>query len=242
MVLRAIAAVMVLLSAAPQSVAAGGGPVVLYYVQRPPFMGRDAKDNLAGVLIPPVAAAFAKAGIPVVWSEASPLRQVTIIQSNAVRACSIGRYKTPERAAFAKFSVPYYQDSSWVGLTNVAFNAADHVRAADLMADPHVTVLIKDDIKFGPYVDNLIAHMKARRVGSASDYDQLIRMIQARRADFTLISGEEETYYRDKLGLTDKDFKIIHFSDMPAGEKRYLMCSKLVEDAEMERINAGLLK
>ena len=47
-------------------------------------------------------------------------------------------------------------------------------------------------------------------------------------------------YYRDKLGLSERDFKVIRFIDMPAGEKRYLMCSKLVGDAEMEKINAYL--
>ncbi|MBV8636355.1 MAG: hypothetical protein JO002_17825, partial [Burkholderiaceae bacterium] len=148
-------------------------------------------------------------------------------------------YKTPDREAFAKFSVPFYQDSSWVGLANVKFKAADQMRAADLMADPTVTVLLQDDIMFGAYADDLIVHMKAKRVGT-SDYSQMIKMIQAGRADLSLITGEEEAYYRNQLGYTDKDFKIIHFTDMPTGEKRHLMCSKSVDDAEMEKINAGL--
>ncbi len=40
--------------------------------------------------------------------------------------------------------------------------------------------------------------------------------------------------------ISERDFNIIDFSDMPAVEKRHLMCCRLVEDAEMERINAGL--
>jgi len=239
MVLRRIAVIAAILSIAPACFAAGE-PIVVYYVQRPPFMGHDTDGKLAGILIQPVAAAFSRAGIPVDWRESSTTRQLTIIEANATRACSVGRYKTPERAAFARFSVPFYQDLPWVGLAGVKFKVPEHARAADLLADPGVTVLLKNDIKLGPYVDGLIEHMKAKRVGITSDFDQMISMIQAGRADFSFITGEEEMYYRDKLGLSERDFKVIRFTDMPAGEKRYLMCSKLVGDAEMEKINAYL--
>lgn len=237
--LRNITFALAVLPVVPPCLAAGD-PLVLFYVQRPPFMGSGAGAGPAGSLIAPVEAAFAKAGIPAVWREASTLRQLTIIRNDTMRACSIGRYKTPDREAFARFSIPFYQDQPWVGVANVRLKIGERARAADLMADPNLTVLLKDDIKFGPYADDLIAHMKARRVGAMSDFGQIIRMIEAGRADFSLISGEEELYYRKQLGYTDKDFKVIHFTDMPAGEKRYLMCSKSVRDAEMEKINAGL--
>jgi ABC-type amino acid transport substrate-binding protein len=217
-----------------------GDPLILYYVQRPPFMWRDAQGKVTGVLVTLTAAAFAKAGVAIIWKEASPPRQLAIIESNQSRVCALGRYKTPERLAFAKFSIPYYQDSASVGLANVNFKVSDHARAADLMADPNVTILLKDDIRLGPYTEDLISHMKAKRLGTSNDYEQIIRMIKAGRADFALFSGEEEAYYRNKLGFTDKDFKIIHFPDMPPGEKRYLMCSKQVEDAVLEKINAEL--
>ncbi|HEX7645667.1 MAG TPA: hypothetical protein VF472_25970 [Burkholderiaceae bacterium] len=232
----AIAAAMVPLAQA----CAAAEPIVLFYVQRPPFMGSDVDGKVAGVLIPPVTGAFAKAGIPAVWREASTMRQLTIIRTDAMRACSTGRYKTPDREAYAKFSVSYYQDMPWVGVANLRLKTEYRMRAADLMADPNVSVLLKDDVRFGPYADDLIAHMKAKRIGTTSDFGRIIRLVQVGRADFSLISGEEESYYRKQAGFTGKDFKIIHFTDMPAGEKRYLMCSKSVSDAEMERINAGL--
>ncbi|HEX8955378.1 MAG TPA: transporter substrate-binding domain-containing protein [Burkholderiaceae bacterium] len=232
----AIAATMVSLVQA----CAAAEPIVLFYVQRPPFMGSGADGKLSGFLIPPVTRAFAKAGIPAVWREASTMRQLTIIRTDAMRACSTGRYRTPDREAYARFSLSYYQDMPWVGVANLRLKTEDRMRAADLMADPNVSVLLKDDIKFGPYADDLIAHMKAKRIGTTSDFGQIIRLVQAGRADFTFISGEEESYYRKQTGSTDKDLKIIHFTDMPAGEKRYLMCSKSVSDAEMEKINAGL--
>ncbi len=245
---RIVAALAAALSVAPLCFAAESGvdsaanvqPIIVYYVQRLPFMGRDADGNLTGLLIQPVAKAFAKAGVPLAWRESSTSRQLAIIESNTGRACSLGRYMTADRAAFARFSVPFYQDARWVGLANVNFKVSGHVRIADLMADPHVTVLLKDDLKLGPYLDGLVAHMNAKRVGITSDFDQMIRMIEAGRADFSFITGEEETYYRDKLALNEHDIKVIHFADMPAGEKRYLMCSRLVGDAEMEKINAYL--
>lgn len=42
------------------------------------------------------------------------------------------------------------------------------------------------------------------------------------------------------MGLSDRDCKTIRFSEMSAGEKRYVMYSKPVEEAEREKINAGL--
>ena len=125
MVLRNVAFAVAVSALAPPSLAAGDS-LVLYYGQRPPFMGRDEQGRVAGVLVAPVVAAFAKAGIAIVWKEASPARQLAIIESNRERACVLGRYKTPERLAIAKFSIPFYQDSASVGLANVNFKVSDH--------------------------------------------------------------------------------------------------------------------
>ena len=47
MVLRRIAVIAAILSIAPACFAAGE-PIVVYYVQRPPFMGHDADGKLVG--------------------------------------------------------------------------------------------------------------------------------------------------------------------------------------------------
>ena len=138
---RIVAALAAALSVAPLCFAAESGvdsaanaqPIIVYYVQRLPFMGRDADGNLTGLLIQPVAKAFAKAGVPLAWRESSTSRQLAIIESNTGRACSLGRYMTADRAAFARFSVPFYQDAPWVGLANVNFKVSGHVRIADLI-------------------------------------------------------------------------------------------------------------
>ena len=235
-----LAAVLMHVAFIHPSLAMAAEPVVLQYGQRPPFMGRDAGGNVTGILVAPAIAAFAKAGIPIVWSESSPPRQLAIIQANNSRTCALGRYKTPERAAYARFTKSFYQDAPSVAVANLNFKVPDNIRAADLMADPSLTVLFKNDILLGPYTQDLIAHMKAKQVGTGESYEQMIKMVVAGRAQFAFISGEEEGYYRDKLGAAAKEFRILHFSDMPPGEKRYIMCSKMIDEAEIEKINAGL--
>jgi hypothetical protein len=82
--------------------------------------------------------------------------------------------------------------------------------------------------------------MKAKRIATYEEFGGMIRLIKLGRAQITFIPIEEAEYYIDKMGYARNDFNIIRFADMPPGEKRYIMCSKSIENEVMERLDAAI--
>ncbi|MEI9984376.1 MAG: hypothetical protein WDN69_14895 [Aliidongia sp.] len=58
--------------------------------------------------------------------------------------------------------------------------------------------------------------------------------------DVTLLIEEEARYYVESGAYRPGDLSILRFPDLPRGELRRLMCSKLVDDDTIRAINAAL--
>ena len=48
---------------------------------------------------------------------------------------------------------------------------------------------------------------------------------------------EEATYLMEQAGVPANALKLVHFADVPPGERRYLLCSKATPDEVIERLN-----
>jgi polar amino acid transport system substrate-binding protein len=215
-------------------------PLVVQYSDRPPFMMLDSGGAMTGSVGGPAAHAFQMAGISVKWEASSSKRQLAILQADATPVCSIGWYKTTEREQYAKYTKAVSQDSAMVALANADFHAADNGRIEDLLSNPNISVLVKDAVVYGTYLDSQFGKMKARRVTSIDEYGPMVRLVRLGRVQLTFIPIEEANYYIEKMGYARSDFNIIHFSDMPPGERRYILCSKKVDDAVIEKLNAHI--
>ena len=220
-------------------IAAAQDPIVLQHDERPPFLKTEADGSVSGTAATPAALAFQKAGIPYAWKYESASRQIAMLKSGA-RVCSVGWYKTPERERFAKFSKPVSQDSPMIGLSNRDFKVQAKATLDQVLADQNVTVLVKASIVYGPFLESRLAQMKAKRVMTFEEFGPMIRLIHLGRAQLTFIPIEEADYYIEKMGYSPKDFNILHFVEMPPGEKRYIMCSMSIEDDVIDRLNAAL--
>jgi polar amino acid transport system substrate-binding protein len=212
----------------------------LQIVELPPYMIVTANNGVSGMVVDPVLAAFKKMEIPVEWQVVPAVRQLQQIKESKERLCSVGWYKTPEREKFAKFSKPILRDSAYVGMTNASYNPVNGASVDAILEDSRIEVLVKSGFAYGDFLDQKFATMKAKRQVSYGDMPQILKMIAARRADITFLPWNEVQYYID-IGLINKSqINIITFRDMPIGYNRYLMCSRNVEDALIERFNAAL--
>ena len=70
----------------------------------------------------------------------------------------------------------------------------------------------------------------------------MLKMLQHNRIDYFFISHEEADSLIESSGIPKNNFKYIAFSDMPKGEKRYLLCSKKVGDDIIEKLNSAILE
>ena len=218
----------------------GASPIVVLFTDRPPYYSRSADGTVNGLVATPALQAFNKAGIRYELQESSPARLLEALKRNDRRLCVLGLYKTPERERTYKYTKAVSQDQPMVGLSNVAFSAPAGITVPALLADPKVTVLTKEAVNYGPHLEKYFPGMKAKRSFTGAGYGQIVKMIMAGRGQLTFFPQEEAQYYAKAAGYSTRDFSLIQFNDMPAGEKRHIVCTQLVDDAEINKLNAEL--
>lgn len=64
-------------------------------------------------------------------------------------------------------------------------------------------------------------------------------MLVAGRADYFFIAAEEALALIEQEHASDL-VQMVHFADMPAGNKRYIMCSKMVRESDMHLLNMAI--
>jgi len=213
-------------------------PVALLFNERPPYQILTADGVLYGLTATPAIQAFKAAGIPMALKKIPTNRQIAVVKEATGRDCAIGWFKNPEREQFAKFTRPIYYDKPTVLLAGRHFAAARNETLKSLLSRKDVHVLVKDRFSYGPYIDGLLTALKPPTVSTTNENIQMVEMIKANRADFMFAAEEEAQYLIEQAGFDPADFRVIRLADMPAGERRHIMCSKLVEDDVISRLNA----
>lgn len=214
--------------------------ITVLYSDRPPFMKKQSDGSLAGNTATPAMLAFSKAAIRFELREASPARRLLEVKENNEGICSLGFYKNAERESFARFSDPVSQDSKMIGLTNIKLQTSKSVSVDELLARSDISVLIKKNIFYGPFLESKFAKMKANRIESTAEYAQLLRLVKIERAQLLFLPLEEAQFYLKEGGFLTSDFKLIQFAEMPPGEFRYIMCSLKVDEAIMAKLNKAI--
>ena len=211
--------------------------IILNYNERPPYLVTAADGSASGLTATPAANAFKAAGIPVVWSKLPTNRQLALVREGGGMNCAIGWFKNPEREQYAKFTKPIYRDRPTVILANDRFVVEAGSNLQTVLAIKGVRVLVKDKFSYGPFIDGLLAALRPTLISTVGENSQMVQMIQANRADLMFLAEEEANYLVEQAGFNLKDFHLIRFADMPAGERRYIMCSRQVPDEVMAKLN-----
>lgn len=214
--------------------------ITLHYNQRIPYEYLD-NNRVSGILVEPIVAAFTAAGIPFVWSNTPIKRQFVLLQANRGLDCLVGRYKSPEREAYAQFSVPFYRGKPQVALSlrNQEVVEQEHSLKA-LIQNPSIRLLLKDGYIYGPPVDDWIKARPSPPQRTTGESLSMLREVFYGKSDVFLLGQEEAEALLDSSGLPKDQLKIHTFTDAPVGELRYLMCSKQVPRELLERINRYL--
>lgn len=214
--------------------------IALHYQERVPYMVTTA-IGVEGLTASPAAIAFEKAGIPFHWQLTPSNRQLDIVQNNTGKDCLLGWFKNPEREAFAKFTLPLYQDKPMGALSR-----ADNTKIPDnpsvdgMLTDPNLILLVKDRYSYGSFLDEKIAEYAPNTETTTDENTNMLQIVHLQRADYFFIAPEEASSLISAAGFTEEDFKFIEFADMPLGNSRYIMCSFQVEDAVIEQLNAAI--
>jgi len=75
---------------------------------------------------------------------------------------------------------------------------------------------------------------------TTSDNRGMLQMIELQRADYCFMSEEEAYDLLRYTGFRLSDYKLVHFSDVPEGNLRYIICSKKVPETTIARIDDAI--
>jgi polar amino acid transport system substrate-binding protein len=214
--------------------------IMLAYNDRPPYIVALPDGSAAGLTATPAAAAFKLAGIPVAWKKVPTNRQLAELREGSSKSCAIGWFKNPEREQYFKFTKAIYRDRPTVLIANGQFPVQPGETLQGMLARKDARVLVKDKFSYGAYIDGLLATEKPQTVVTTNENIQMLEMIRLRRADFMFAAEEEARYLIEQSGFNTRDFRVIRLPDVPPGEKRYIICSKLVDDETIARLNAAI--
>jgi polar amino acid transport system substrate-binding protein len=217
-------------------------PIQLYYYERAPYAVTDNQGKVSGLCATPAANAFKQAGIPFQWKKMPFKRQLVTIKHNKQLACGIGWFKNSEREKFAHFTDEIYQDQPAITISKKGNNALEqHRELITLLKDKQIRLLVKDGFSYGVYIDALIKKYNPETVVVATSTNiQMLQMILAGRADYYFTSEEEAEHIIMNAGYEVSQFQLQHYSDMPAGNRRYITCSQQVSPEIIDLLNRAL--
>jgi polar amino acid transport system substrate-binding protein len=225
---------------ASDAVADQANMTVLFHV-RPPYAYYDAAQDVTGLLATPVSAALSKAGVTAQWIEMPPARQTEEIKRAAAPMCALGWFRRPEREQFAQFTRSIYHDRATVVVAR-----RDDVRfpngmlLQDSFRDPARTLVVKTGYSYGAAIDKWITELQPHSEVLSGANEMLLGMIAQDRGDYAIMAPEEADYLLDSNPQLNETLHAIHLGDAPAGERRYLMCSKATPADLIKRINKAL--
>ena len=214
--------------------------IAVHYNERVPYQ-QTTGNGVVGLTADPATWSFNKAGLDFSWKKTSPKRQLKLLQDNEGCDCLVGWFKTPERLAFAKYSHAIYQDKPQIALARADNDILQSdMSIVDVLSNKNLKLLLKDSYSYGAFLDKKIAQHHPSVVKATGENVNMLKMIHKKRADYFFIAPEELTSLLELSGLPIADFKSLTFPAMPVGEKRYILCSRRVEDAMMEKLNRAI--
>lgn len=232
-----------LLAAATLNVpAALGQGLQMVFRDKPPYSYVENSVH-KGFLLERTMRIMSRAGIDTKFSEMPPKRIFLEIEKNEQAICSFGWYKLASREKFAHFSAPMHQDRPHTVLAapSSAVQVRRHKTLNALMADNTLALAGADGVSYGADIDALIAAFPGKVDRTLQSPLQVAKKLAAQRADFMFIDQDDYDY----LTTTHADFRgdglvRVDYPDMPAGLKRYILCSQQTSSATMQKINAAI--
>lgn len=214
--------------------------IILHYNERPPYLV-TTEDGVGGLTGDPATLVFEKSNIPFQWRQTPSKRQIYLLQQNKGRDCLVGWFKNKEREAFARYTLPIYQDKPQIALARAdnEWIPADST-VSDLFTDLRLNLLVKDGYSYGDFLDGKIKEYDPVRTITTVENSEMLKMVFARHADYFFIAPEEADGLIQTSEFDAQDFKYVYFRDIPNGEKRYILCSLQVEDSIIERLNTAI--
>ncbi|WCL53927.1 substrate-binding periplasmic protein [Gimibacter soli] len=218
-------------------------PLTIAYPERKPYHYTDEHGTPTGLLTDVLKKALVAAEIEARFVVMPTQRALALVrQTDPI--CSISWFKTPDRQPYARFSIPIWQDAPHVLVARAEHR--DLLSRFSLMRDIHfdtpVRIGVIDNVSYGPFLDDIF-RLQGRGftlVKLVNNDANMYRMLDQGRFDLMVASELDLA-----AGLAAAELPTTHvaaqsYPDIPPGGKRRMMCSKAVDAALIDRLDAAL--
>jgi len=220
------------------STVANAEPVRIGFVERAGYAYVD-QGTPKGLLVDIAAKILSAAKVDFSFEALPQQRLVATNKDGTEPVCALGMFKNAERESFAVFTKPIYKNQP-IGvlvLTSKKSNFAKFPTVADVVNDPNLTLGEINGFSYGGFVDDLISKMAGKKYTASVTPALLVSMLNAERIDYMFADPEEYEALADAVKVDRSAVTLLHFKDIPEGNQRYLMCSKAVPQATINKIN-----
>lgn len=230
-----------LIAAGSTASALADTPLTVAWREKPPYYYFE-NGVAKGFMLERAKQVFAAAGVPARFVNEPQKRIWANFAHGVQNYCSISWYRLPEREAIVQFTVPVHADQphAVLAVSTVAARIKSHPNLKSLVADKSLTLAVVDGVSYGPELDALIASSENRVMRRTVETAAMFRMVAVGRADYLFVDREDWNYLRLKYPEL-QSLVLVDFPDMPAGLKRYFVCSRDVPAETMERLNRAIL-
>ncbi|HSY29931.1 MAG TPA: hypothetical protein VK832_20640, partial [Burkholderiaceae bacterium] len=232
---------LVFVATATAAGAATGEPLKLGFAMRPGLA--ELADGVPVGTYLPLAANIARAAhLDVQWQVLPQIRLIEEVRVDTPNYCAVGIYKTPDRAAFSKFTLAFYRDKPLIVVAMKSKEAAirKHASFAALAADTNFKAGLLEGFSYGPKLDAILAKMTGNAERMAGSSMQNVSKLALGRYDYIVAASDESPRSVAGADVNPNDLVAIEFADMAPGASRHFMCSKSVDDATVKRLDAAI--
>lgn len=240
--MRSVRFILALIALLSGQFAVSAQSLLVTYIEKAPYYYTDKSGIPQGFMIERVRKLMADSKIDFQLESRPPNRVLLEVRSEIRPSCSIGWFKTAEREAYARFTLPLYHDHPLVAVVQSErlgeFSKSSGV--AEMLRLPGVRVGAVAGYSYGDGVDQMLNTLGGRIDRAPSPSSNLAKLI-AGRFDFALFNTEELDYLLAQSPDLMKEVARIKLADVPSGKARHLMCSQRVDRAVIERLDQSII-
>ncbi len=216
--------------------------MTISYFERPPYYYTAKNGQPEGFLLNKVVGIMEQAGIEARFLSLTPNQILYVVRHAVSPHCSIGWFKNSQREEFAKFSRPIYQDKPielLIRKSGLARIGKEHTLAA-IFNNNSLIFARNIHYSYGEYIDGLLGEKEPNSSLTVKGQAGLMQAVAADDKKYILVPPEEAMSLIKRAGYQQEDFALVPLTDIPVGNKRYLMCSQSVSDELLERIDQAI--
>ncbi len=231
---------LLLLAALPARAEDRPRPLVVAYLPRPPYH-YAVNGTHAGEIYERVARVLDRAGLNATFQEVPYQRILDGLRRPGSRLCSFGWHQTEAREAFARFSLPIFEDAPLVavGPAGLRKRLGEESTLAAILATPRITLGLVQGWSYGDYVDGM-ARKYASWVLRAPSQAQMAAMLAHGRFSCVLLRATEVEAFLRNTGLPPGSFEVLPLHDLRERSRRFILCGRGVPEPVMDRIDAAI--